>query len=298
MRRHAAASCCCGQGRLAAPRPAPAISAGREQPRRSRIPVESDRYGGAGAARLPRVARRPPPVAGRYVLLEEIGRGGHGVVHRALDLRHRTHVAAKVLRGPDPEALVRLVREQGHRVDHSHVLSPLGWAAEDDVALIAMELVLGGSVRDLLAARGALPAGLVAELLGQLLDALTAVHAHGLVHGDVKPSNLLLRGGQRPHLLLADFGVATRSGDPAAGPVGTPAYLAPERLAGRPPYPTQDVYAAGLVARRALAGPAPLLTLCDSMTRPEPELRPTAAAARRRLRELTGGIVGGAASGW
>ena len=260
--------------------------------------MESGRYEETEATSLPRVARRPPPVAGRYVLLEEIGRGGHGVVHRALDLRRRTQVAAKVLRGPDPEALLRFVREQGHRVDHPHVLSPVGWAAEDDVALIAMELVLGGSVRDLLAERGALHASLVAELLGQLLDALTAVHAHGLVHGDVKPSNLLLRGGIRPHLLLADFGVATRTGDPSPGPAGTPAYLPPERLAGRPPHPGQDVYAAGLLARRALAGPAPLLTLCDSMTRPEPELRPTAAAARRRLAELCGGVVGSAAAGW
>ena len=76
------------------------------------------------------------------MLLEEIGRGGHGVVHRALDLRTRRHVAAKVLRGADPEALLRFVREQGHRVEHPHVLAPLGWAAEDDVALLAMELVL------------------------------------------------------------------------------------------------------------------------------------------------------------
>jgi serine/threonine-protein kinase len=222
------------------------------------------------------------------VLLEEIGRGGHGVVHRALDLHSREHVAAKVLRGPDPDALQRFVREQGHRIEHPHVLVPLGWAAEDEVALIAMELVLGGSVRDLLARRGALPVDLVTWLLGQLLDALAAVHARGLVHGDVKPSNLLLRAGARPHLLLADFGVATRSGDPSTGQAGTPAYLPPERLDGAPPHPSQDVYAAGLVARRSLGGPSPLLTLCDSMTRGEPELRPTAEAALRRLRELTG----------
>ena len=225
------------------------------------------------------------------MLLEEIGRGGHGVVHRAVDLRTRRHVAAKVLRGADPEALQRFVREQGHRVEHPHVLAPLGWAAEDDIALLAMELVLGGSVRDLLATRGPLPDEVLAPLLGQLLDALAAVHAEGLVHGDVKPSNLLLRAGVRPHLLLADFGVAARRHDPV-GPAGTPAFLPPERLAGAPPDPSQDVYAAGLVARRALAGPAPLLTLCDSMTRPEPERRPPAAEAQRRLRELTGPISG------
>jgi serine/threonine-protein kinase len=221
------------------------------------------------------------------VLLEEIGRGGHGVVHRALDLRTRRHVAAKVVRARDTEALLRFVQEQAHRIEHPHVLAPLAWAADDDVALIAMELVLGGSVRDLLATGGPQPEDVVAPLLGQLLDALVAVHAHDVVHGDVKPSNLLLRAGVTPHLLLADFGVATRAGV-LHGPAGTPAFLPAERLAGAPPHPSQDVYAAGLVARRCLAGASPLLTLCDSMTRPEPDRRPTAAAALRRLRELTG----------
>ena len=222
------------------------------------------------------------------MLLEEIGRGGHGVVHRALDLRTRRHVAAKVLRGGDPEALLRFVQEQAHRIEHPHVLAPLGWAAEDDVALIAMELVRGGSVRDLLAAGGPQPADVVGPLLGQLLEALAAVHAQDVVHGDVKPSNLLLRTGARPHLLLADFGVAARAGVRSAGPTGTPAFLPPERLAGAPAHPSQDVYAAGLVARRSLAGSSPLLTLCDSMTRSDPERRPTAAAALRRLGELSG----------
>jgi len=222
------------------------------------------------------------------VLLEEIGRGATGVVHRARDLRLRRYVAAKVVRGAD---VARLAVEQAHRVDHPHVLRTLGWAAEDDVALIASELVEGGSLRDLLARDGPLQEAVVTVLLGQLLDALGAVHTAGLVHGDVKPANLLLRTGPRPHLLLADFGVATRAGVPAAV-AGTPSFLAPERLAGAVPHPSQDVYAAGLVARRALAGPAPLLTLCDSMTRPEPERRPTAAAALRRLRELTRPVSG------
>jgi eukaryotic-like serine/threonine-protein kinase len=234
--------------------------------------------------------RRSLPVAGRYVLLEEIGRGASGTVHRARDLRTRTYVAAKVLRGGDADALLRFVREQAHRIEHPHVLSPLGWAAEDDVALIAMELVRGGSLRDLMARQGHLSQPAVALLLAQLLDALATVHECGVVHGDVKPANLLVRGGVRPHLLLADFGVATCPDDAVRpvshGPVGTPAYLPPERLAGADPHPSQDVYAAGLVARRLLAGPSPLLTLCDSMTRTDPGLRPNAAQALRRLREL------------
>ncbi|HEX5087463.1 MAG TPA: serine/threonine-protein kinase [Nocardioides sp.] len=239
---------------------------------------------------LLRTRSRPRPVAGRYLLLEELGRGASGVVHRARDLRDGTEVAAKVLRGGDVDAVVRFVHESAHRISHPHVATPLGWAAEDDVVLIVMPLARGGSVRDLLATRGSLPPPVVGRLLRQLLDALVAVHGHDLVHGDVKPANLLLeRAPPEPlHLLLGDFGVATSSHHPCPGVSGTPAFLAPERLAGAPAHPSQDVYAAGLVARRAITGSSPLLTLCDSMTRSEPERRPTAAAALRRLLELTG----------
>jgi eukaryotic-like serine/threonine-protein kinase len=233
--------------------------------------------------------RRPRPVAGRYVLLDEIGRGGCGVVHRARDLRLRQYVAAKVAR--DESARARLAHEHAQRIEHPHVLTSREWVVDDGLALMTMELVPGGTLRDLLARHGPLPERVVAQLLHHLLDALAAVHATGLVHGDVKPANLLLRSGALPHLLLADFGVATTRDRPA--PVaGTPSYLPPERVAGTPPHPSQDVYAAGLVARRAMAGPSPLLTLCDSMTRAEPERRPTAAAALRRLRELSGPLSG------
>ena len=229
-------------------------------------------------------------VAGRYLLMEELGRGATGVVHRARDLRDGRYVAAKVLRGGDVDAVVRFVHESAHRIAHPHIATPLGWAAEDDTVLILMPLARGGSVRDLLAAHGPLPVPTVARLLGQLLDALVAVHARDLVHGDVKPANLLLeRSPPAPlRLLLADFGAATSSHHAHQGVSGTPAFLPPERLVGAPAHPSQDVYAAGLVARRAMAGPSPLLTPCDSMTRTEPERRPTAAAALRRLRELTG----------
>jgi serine/threonine-protein kinase len=220
------------------------------------------------------------------VLLEEIGRGGCGTVHRARDLETGRDVAAKVARAPAARA--RLAHERSHGVEHPHVLATLGWAEQDGLSLLATELVRGGSVLDLVRRDGRLGETTVALLLAQLLDALGAVHARGLVHGDVKPANLLLREGPRPHLLLADFGVAVRQGQPARVE-GTPSYLPPERLAGAPPHPGQDVYAAGLLARRVLRGTSPLLTLCDSMARPEPWLRPSADVALRRLRELSPG---------
>ena len=242
--------------------------------------------------------RRPrtPPVVGRYVLLSPIGHGGSGSVWTAWDRRGRQLVAAKVLRsrpgGLDPVILMRFVREQALRIHHPHVLAATGWAAEDDLVLLVTDLVRGGSVQDLLREHPRLPPSFVAVLLDQLLQALAAVHDRGVVHGDVKPANLLLEptAGGRPHLRLADFGVATYEADGVrfapGGPVGTPGYLAPEQEQGAPPHPSQDVYAAGVLARRMLAAPAAFTTLLDSMTRSDPLLRPSAAAALARLRSL------------
>jgi serine/threonine-protein kinase len=233
-----------------------------------------------------------PLLAGRYELVHEIGRGATAGVWRAWDRRRRRAVAVKVLAaGADPTALHRFVREQRLRIDHPHVLTPIGWAADDEAALMVTELVRGGSLLDLVREAGRLPEPYVGAVLDQLLQALDAVHAQGVVHGDVKPANLLLdpADGGRPRLRLADFGVATILDEPVrfvtCGAVGTPAYLAPE-AAERGPHPGQDVYAAGVLTRRLLDRPGPLVTLADSMSRPDAVRRPTAAEALARLRSL------------
>jgi serine/threonine protein kinase len=233
---------------------------------------------------------------GRYAFLELIGQGGTGSVWMTWDRRDRRMVAAKVLSiytgGPDPAALMRFVREQSLRIRHPHVLTPTGWAAEDDVVLLVTELVRGGSLLDLLREDPRLPESFVVVLLDQLLQALAAVHSHGVVHGDVKPANLLLEatGPGRPHLRLADFGVATYDADgvrfESEPPIGTPGYLAPEQVEGAAPDTSQDVYAAGVVARRMLLSPGAVTTLLDSMTRADALRRPSAAEALARLRSL------------
>jgi eukaryotic-like serine/threonine-protein kinase len=245
--------------------------------------------------------RRPRTVAGRYALLERIGQGGSGSVWKAWDRRDKRYVGAKVLESGtcDLEPLLRFVHEQWLRIEDPHVLTPIGWAAEDDVVLLVTELVRGGSLQDLLAAHRRLPESYAVVLLDQLLQALVAVHAHGVVHGDVKPANILLEatGSGRPHLRLADFGVATAAAggvrfEPGT-PVGTPGYLAPEqRRTGAVPHPSQDVYASGVVGRRMLAGPSAVRTLLDSMTRTDPVLRPSAAHSLNRLRALPVGRGG------
>lgn len=245
------------------------------------------------------------PLAGRYRLLDEIGAGATGSVWRAWDLREGRHVAAKVLGRADDALLQRFVREQAVRVEHPHVVAPGGWVAADERVLLTMDLVSGGSLATLLLTHPRLPEGVVAELLDQLLQALVAVHAAGVVHRDVKPANLLLEatGDERPHLRLADFGVAGLLGGSRLtrdGPIGTYGWAAPEQERGSPPDPRQDLWAVGVLGRLLLAGhdparPVPgavrprgrLGPLLDALAEPDPELRPaTAAAALATLRRL------------
>jgi len=238
------------------------------------------------------------PIAGRYVLLDRIGAGGMGSVWRAFDIRTRSWVAAKVLTAGDSTALLRFVREQGLRIRHPHVVAPTGWAAEDDITVFTMDLIRGGTVADLLAEHGPLPPEYAAVLLDQLLQALTAVHAAGVVHRDVKPANLLLEvtGRSRPHLRLGDFGVAATADDvrltQVPGLIGTEGYAAPEQAAGAPPDPRQDLYAAGRVGLQLLTGlrpehhtevpDGPLAPLLRALAAEDPTERPESAASAQR----------------
>ncbi len=250
-----------------------------------------------------RASRAPGPhrsrgrtVAGRYRLLDQVGAGGMGSVWRSRDLTTGGEVAVKVLGRHDPSLLLRFVREQGVRIEHPHVVRHRGWAADDDLVALAMDLVRGGTAGDLLARHGPLPQEYVAVLLDQLLQALGTVHAAGLVHRDVKPDNLLLEptGAGRPHLRLADFGVAVPLAEVrltrGPGLVGTEGYLPPEHVAGAPPDPRQDLYAAGVVAEQLLTGrepsgrgptrPAPssrLRPLLAALTADDPDHRPSSA---------------------
>nr|WSX50883.1 serine/threonine protein kinase [Streptomyces sp. NBC_00974] len=254
--------------------------------------------------------------AGRYELIDPIGRGGAGAVWRAWDHRRRRYVAAKVLLQSDAHTLLRFVREQALRIDHPHVLAPASWAADDDKVLFTMDLVAGGSLAHVIGDYGALPPRFVCTLLDQLLAGLAAVHAEGVVHRDIKPANILMEatGTGRPHLRLSDFGIAMRKGEPrlteTAYVVGTPGYLAPEQLLGCEPDFTADLFAVGLVGLYLLHGrkpdsqalaahflthgtpgppegvPAPLWDVLAALLQPDPQHRfKTATGARRALAE-------------
>ncbi|MBQ1096279.1 protein kinase [Streptomyces sp. b94] len=252
--------------------------------------------------------------AGRYELVDPIGRGGVGAVWRAWDHRRRRYVAAKVLQQRDAHSLLRFVREQAMRIDHPHVLAPASWAADDDQVLFTMDLVTGGSLVHLVGDYGPLPPAFVCTLLDQLLAGLAAVHAEDVVHRDVKPANLLLEatGTGRPRLRLSDFGIAMRLGEPRLTEtnlvVGTPGYLAPEQMMGAEPDFPADLFAVGLVALYLLEGakpdakalvqyfaehgtppapqgiPEPLWQVVATLVQPDPPARfRTATGARKAL---------------
>ncbi|MFB9315680.1 serine/threonine-protein kinase [Nocardioides plantarum] len=198
--------------------------------------------------------------AGRYELLDPVATGGMGTIWRVLDRSDGQLKAAKILRQSDAASLLRFVREQSVRIDHTHVVTPLSWAGVDDRVLFTMPLVHGGSVADLLHEHGALPPRWVAVLTDQLLQALEAVHAAGIVHRDVKPGNLLLEptGTRTPHLRLTDFGIAVPLDQPrmthGAQGIGTPGYMPPEQWHGGDPDPRSDLYAVGRVVLEMLLG--------------------------------------------
>ncbi|MFJ6758346.1 protein kinase [Streptomyces sp. NPDC091273] len=254
--------------------------------------------------------------AGRYELIDPIGRGGAGAVWRAWDHRRRRYVAAKVLLQSDAHTLLRFVREQALRIDHPHVLAPASWAADDDKVLFTMDLVGGGSLGHVIGDYGPLPPRFVCQLLDQLLSGLAAVHAEGVVHRDIKPANILMEatGTGRPHLRLSDFGISMRKGEPRLTEtnyvVGTPGYFAPEQLLGAEPDFPADLFAAGLVALYLLQGakpdsqglvehflahgtpgapqgvPAPLWDVLAGLLQPDPQSRfRTATGARKALAE-------------
>jgi protein kinase-like protein len=202
------------------------------------------------------------------------GRGGMGVVYRAIQLDLDRPVALKLIApqlAEDPGFRDRFVRESraAASIDHPNVI-PIYYTGEDDGALyIAMRYVDGSDLRTLVRAEQHLDAGRAANIVAQVATALDAAHARGIVHRDVKPANVLLGAGE--HAYLTDFGLtknltshtaSTREG----GWVGTLGYVAPEQIRGERIDARADVYALGCVLYHALAGSPPYQRESDEAT--------------------------------
>jgi serine/threonine-protein kinase len=212
----------------------------------------------------------PARIEGRYLLEERIARGGSADVWRAHDEELDRPVAVKLLHPhlvPDERARLRLAAE-GRLVaslDHPSIVKMYDVLTEGDTPALVMELIEGESLNLRLARDGAIPQRAAATIGAEVAEALAEAHRHGIVHRDVKPSNILL--DTEGHAHLADFGIA-HSLEPDAERltqtgmvVGTPAYIAPEQLAGTEVGPRTDIFGLGSVLFEMLTGVPPFAAM-------------------------------------
>ncbi|MFY1618117.1 serine/threonine-protein kinase [Micromonospora sp. WMMD736] len=207
--------------------------------------------------------QRDQLLAGRYRLLERLGSGGMSAVYRAYDEVLERDVAVKVLVASDPNARQRIRAEAkaAARLSHPHVTNvyDFGESRLDGVQVpfVVLELLNGDTLERRLVA-GPLPPRAALRVCAEVASAISAAHAQGLVHRDVKPGNVMLTPTGAKVL---DFGIAAAAGDSEIDfdgkLLGTPAYLAPERLAAGEVLPASDVYALGLLLHRTLTGRLP-----------------------------------------
>ncbi|HVF32443.1 MAG TPA: serine/threonine-protein kinase [Acidimicrobiales bacterium] len=265
----------------------------------------------------------PAPVGGRYELQHLLGRGGMGSVWRGQDLLLQRPVAVKRVELPlhlpaaDRDALrQRVLREAraAARVSHARLVTIFDVVEEDGTVFLVQELVDAPTLKAVVSEGGPLPSATVAAIGRQLVDGLAAAHHNGVVHRDVKPSNVMVLpdGGVK----LADFGIASLHGDPqitATGVVvGSPAYMAPEQATGGRVGPPADLWSLGATLYFAVEGEppfgrtdtlstltavvnephrdariaGPLAPLLDRLLAKEPERRPDATEVVRALEAL------------
>jgi hypothetical protein len=199
---------------------------------------------------------------GRYRIIGLIGRGGMGEVYRADDLRLGQPVALKFLPrnlAEDPVRRERFFSEVriARQVSHPNVCRVYDIGDFDGLHFLSMEYVDGEDLASLLKRIGRLSTDKAVEVARQMCAGLAAAHDKGVLHRDLKPANVMLDG--RGRVRITDFGLATaiEEADAESGMYGTPSYMAPEQLAGRPASPRSDIYALGLVLYEMCTGRKP-----------------------------------------
>lgn len=231
---------------------------------RARLGVSLDEHHTLVAiARAEELGTQAAPPIGRYAIVRRLDTGGSATVYLARDEGTRELVVLKRLHaaGASRAAALRAAErevEVARGVSHPNVVAVRESVPVDDGVVLVMEYAEGGSLRGLLERKGKLPPAEAASLLGEVLAGLAALHEAGIVHGDLKPENVLL--GADGHAKVADFGIArgpqgpaTRQRDSLAG-AGTLAYMAPEQAEGRPATVASDVYAAGSLGYEMITG--------------------------------------------
>ncbi|MFC4119391.1 serine/threonine-protein kinase [Nonomuraea zeae] len=264
-------------------------------------------------------------LAGRYRLIERLGQGGAGTVWRAIDEVLDRQVAVKQVRVPDglsPHERAEFAGRAIHEARSAGRLRDPAIVLIHDVVLengqpwIIMDIVTGRSLDKVIKEQGPLPPAFVAAVGLRVLSALEVAHAHGILHQDVKPANILLDADGSA--MLTDFGIAAPMGGRGDrfGSAGSPGYMAPERLNEQPSGPSSDLWSLGASLYTAVQGRAPferalpaavaaavllheppfpenagrdLGGLLMAMLAKDPAARPTALQARAALTAVAGG---------
>ena len=261
---------------------------------------------------------------GKYLLEAPLGGGGVATLHRGRHVETGREVAVKVIKldAGDPIAAARFQREAVTiaRLRHPNIVQVLDFGQEGDDIFMVLELLHGDSLQALIAREGRIPAPRTVSLVGRILRALERCHEYGVVHRDVKPSNVMIVDGDVPKLI--DFGLAKVERDVGAkltetGTVhGTPHYMSPEQCRGEDVGSASDIYSVGVLLYEMLAGKTPfagadaatlmaahlfvdppalpaappgLAAVVRSALAKRPEDRPTATALRQSLADALAG---------
>ncbi len=209
----------------------------------------------------------PPSLIGRFKIEEELGRGAMGVVYRAIDPLIERTVAIKTIPLDLPQAERVLFEERfqreaksAGRLSHPNIVTIYDVGEAGNLAYIAMEYLHGHSLKEILDHHGFLPLDIALDTAIQMADALAYAHEHGVVHRDVKPGNVILLE-ERGAIKLTDFGIAHlnvgQSETHAGELLGSPRYMAPEQITGKPVDGRTDVFSAAVVLYEMLTGQAP-----------------------------------------
>lgn len=210
------------------------------------------------------MARVREVLAGRYELLDVLGRGGMGVVYRANDSVLDRTVAVKVLpldRADDPAVVARFQREAlaAAALSHPNIVAVFDTGQDEDTRYIVMEYLAGESLAQLVRRRGPLPAHETVQIGTQIARALAAAHRAGIVHRDIKSANVML--DEHGTVKVLDFGIARSAASTSltqtAMVMGSASYLAPEVIRGQSADARSDIYALGCVLYELLTGRPP-----------------------------------------
>lgn len=242
-------------------------------------------------------------IADRFRIVRLLGRGGMGEVYEAEDLELREHVALKTVRpeiATDTHAIARFRQEiqLARKVTHRNVCRIFDLFRHGDVTFLTMELLEGETLAQRLGREGRMDTAGALPIIRQMVAALAAAHAAGIVHRDFKTSNVMLipaGEGQEVRAVVTDFGLAHskrahRAGESGGtiGLVGTPEYMAPEQLEGGEITPSADIYALGLViyemitAAQPFTGDTPLASAVKRLKEPPPSPRKLVPALDRK----------------